>query len=453
MNDQTQNTSRDEGDDSRQHRNYEQASRALRDVLEELGRCTDAERKALQDEADQLQRMTEKLTTGRIDIVVFGEIDTGKSAMINALIGEARAAVSVRGGWTKEVWSNNWEASGYAMPGVEGSGVRLVDTPGINEVDGDERARMARQAAEHADLILFVTDSDLNDIEYDAIVTLAQSSKPVLVVLNKIDLYSDEQLAELRDTLRERLTSIVGEQDIIETAADPRPMVYVIESADGSVRQEKRKPSPQVENLRERILEVLQQEGKALLALNAALFAADTSDRIASTKIKLREETAHRIIWTFAATKAVAMAVNPIPVVDVVGGSAVDVSMVVTLARVYHIPLSRHNAVKLIQSIVQAAGWVTLSEIGTHVLAGVFKGLTAGMSTAITAPFQAAAAGYGSYIVGHAAKYYLEHGASWGGRSPKSVVREIVTETDRASVIDHIRQQIHEKLTRNPHAK
>ena len=98
------------------------------------------------------------------------------------------------------------------------------------------------------------------------------------------------------------------------------------------------------------------------------------------------------------------MAVNPIPVVDVVGGSAVDVSMVVTLARVYRIPLSRHNAAKLIQSIVQAAGWVTLSEIGTHVLAGVFKGLTAGMSTAITAPFQAAAAGYGSYIVGHAAK-------------------------------------------------
>ncbi len=452
MDDNRSTSSESNSDDPRQQRNYEQAAQALSDVMQELSQCTEAEQKALQQEADHLQRMMEKLDHGQIDIVVFGEIDTGKSAMINALIGEARTEVSVRGGWTKEVWSNDWEASGYTLPGMNGTSVRLVDTPGINEVQGETRARMARQAAEHADLILFVTDSDLNDVEHGAIVELAKSNKPVLVILNKIDLYSEEQLAELRDTLRERLKEHVGDQDLIETAADPRPMMYVIESADGSTREELRKPKPMIEDLRTRILEVLQQEGKALLALNAALFAADTSDRIASTKVRLRDETAQRVIWTFAASKAVAMAVNPIPVVDVVGGSAVDVSMVVTLARVYQIPLSRHNATQLIQSIVQAAGWVTLSEIGTHVLAGVFKGLTAGMSTAITAPFQAAAAGYGSYIVGHAAKYYLEHGASWGGRSPKSVVREIVSETDRASVINHIKQQIHEKLTRNAHA-
>ena len=38
-----------------------------------------------------------------------------------------------------------------------------------------------------------------------------------------------------------------------------------------------------------------------------------------------------------------------------------------------------------------------------------------GSGTVLTALPQGAAAGYGSYIVGQAAKYYFEHGASWGG--------------------------------------
>ena len=99
---------------------------------------------------------------------MFGEISTGKSALVNALIGRQVTEVDVRGGWTQEVWSADWEASGYSVPGLENSRVRLLDTPGINEVGGDERGDLAQQAAEQADLILFVTDSDLNETEFAA---------------------------------------------------------------------------------------------------------------------------------------------------------------------------------------------------------------------------------------------------------------------------------------------
>ena len=57
----------------------------------------------------------------------------------------------------------------------------------------------------------------------------------------------------------------------------------------------------------------------------------------------------------------------------------------------------------------------------------------------LTAVPQGAAAGYGSYIVGQAAKYYFEHGASWGGEAPKTVVQRILEETDKQSVLEQLK--------------
>ena len=65
---------------------------------------------------------------------------------------------------------------------------------------------------------------------------------------------------------------------------------------------------------------------------------------------------------------------------------------------------------------------------------------------------QGAAAGFGSYIVGQAAKYYFEHGASWGNAAPKTVVRRILAETDKDSVLQHLKDEITKKISRNVHS-
>ncbi len=434
-------------------RRYRDAQDAVQKVLSELGRCTDAERKELSRDAIQLRQMLKKLREGRVDIVVFGEISTGKSAMINALIGEESASVSAEGGWTRESWLVTWDKCGYHIPGLADSKVALIDTPGINEVEGEARAQLARDAASHGDLIIFVTDSDLNQTEYGSLIQLIQTHRPVIVALNKADLYTPQELDELISGIRDdRLEGVLAPEDLVVTAADPRAVEYLIEEPDGTSRTEMRSPGADTEALRQRILDVLGRDGKALLALNAAMFASDKSDKIASVKVKMRERAANKLIWAYAGSKAVATAANPLPLLDIFGGTLVDASQIVALGKVYQIKLTRRNATGLIKAIVMAAGWVTLSQVATHLGAGIIKGLTAGAGTLITAPVQGAAAGYGSYIVGQAAKYYLEHGASWGGKSPKAVVADIIANTDKDSVIQRLKQEIRNKMRRNPHA-
>jgi small GTP-binding protein len=432
---------------------FHAAVNSVRRAIAKFDGCSPAEKQELARDLNELEQMAEKLESGRVEIVVFGEISTGKSALINALVGDEIAQVNVQGGWTKDVWNVPWDGIGYRVPGLARSEVVLVDTPGLNEVDGAARASMARSAAARADLVLFVTDSDLNETEYSALIELAASHKPILLVLNKSDLYSRHELEQLLELFRgRRLAGIVEPANIIVTQANPREMEFVIESADGSVRHEWRKPAPKVGELRSRILEVLNVEGKSLIAINAAMFAADKSDRMGALRIRLREAEAANIIWNFAVTKALAVALNPLPAIDVLGGSAIDATMVATLGRVYGMEITTSNARDLATSILKAAGWVLASEALVSAASSVFKALTVGIGTVATALPQGAAAGYGSFIVGQAARHYFQHGASWGDESPKQVVKQILENTDKQSVLEKLKSEIAKKISLNRYA-
>jgi small GTP-binding protein len=428
--------------------NYLEAVKSVESTLAKLRGCSDNEREQLQNELSGLTDMYDKVTSGRVEIVIFGEISTGKSAMINALIGRAVAEVDVQGGWTKEVWGTEWDGEGYRIPGFESSEIVVVDTPGINEVGGQDRADLAETTARQADLILFVTDSDLNETEYAALVELAAVQKPMILVFNKVDLYGKEDLEKVTDLLKGRLKDLIPADHFVRTCADPRAIEYVIEDENGKTESEWRKPEPDVGELKSLILQTLEKEGLGLIALNAAMYAADKSDRIASMRVEMRNRQADQVIWSMAATKAVAVAANPLPGLDMLGGITIDALMMVTLSKVYGLEFSMSQARGLARSLVTAGGVYALMEIGSS----VFKALTFGIGTLLTMVPQGAAAGFTSYIIGQAAKRYFEQGGSWGSDSPKEVVKEILANTDRDSVVNHLKDSIREKLNLNRHS-
>ncbi len=430
---------------------FHEAIKSVESALGKLSGCSEKEREQLRHDIQQLEEMHDKLASGRVEIVLFGEISTGKSALINALIGKQVADVDVQGGWTKEVRHSNWEGAVYRLPGFARSELVLVDTPGINEVEGKDREELAEVTARRADLILFVVDSDLNETEYASLIELAAIQKPIILVLNKKDLYTPEELQSLLEQIRRRVRGLVDPNLIVTTAADPRPVEMVYVNDDGSERSEWKKKEPDVAELKTLILQTLDREGLGLIALNAALFAADKSDRMATVRVALRDQHANNVIHTAAITKAVVVAFAP-GVVDIFSGIAIDATMIATLSRVYGLNMSVLEARRLAKAIAKAAGVFALGELTSWGLSFV-KAITIHTAVPLTALPQAAAAGFSSYIIGQAAKHYFEHGGSWGSDSAKRVVRRILDATDRESVLNHLKEEIKRKISDNRHAQ
>lgn len=410
----------------------------LRELLQDE-RLPGSVREGLQDDFQQVQAMLEKLEQGHLHIAVFGRVSVGKSALLNALLGEERFSVSPLHGETRHSDMAAWQE-------IEVGGVYLIDTPGINEVSGEERERMAREVAGRADLVLFVLDGDLTASEFDAIDALQQSNRPLLVALNKADRYTPRELELLLESLRDKLRDKVSERYIVPVAARPGERLYLQLDEQGREQEVRRTPSPQLEALTERLWQLLEKEGMALSALNASLFAGQLNDQVAGRIVEVRRQVAERVINGYCLGKGIAVAVNPIPVADLVAALAMDASMVVHLARVYGMSLSRGEAGELIRTIGAQMALLMAAVWTVNLAASALKLGSAGLSTLVTAAAQGAVGYYTTYIVGQAAQRYFAQGRSWGSDGPKRVVEQILDSVDRDSILQQARQEIRQRL-------
>lgn len=402
----------------------------------------DDERKGLAAELDALQDMLRKLESGSVEITAFGEVSTGKSSLLNALVGQPLFEEGARSGVTTSRQTAEWQPTRETVAGLGHSQMVLVDTPGLNEVDGAVHAQIAETTVRYSDLVLFVVKADLNELEYQALTRLHELNKPILVVINKIDTYSKQQLAEIHTSISNRLQGLVARDNIVLCAGNPVEREYIIEKADGSEETQIRKPRPIIEDLQARILEILAEEGKAILALNASLFASEVSDRINEQKIAIRREVAEETVKKFMLIKALAVALNPIPIADILGGVSADFIMIREIGKIYGIPMSVRGSESLFREILKGMGLLGLAEIVTHLIANAMDITTFGLTTVVTAIPQGVAAGWATYIIGEAAHEYFRRGGSWGKDGPKSVVMNILKTVNKDSVIREIKSGI-----------
>ncbi|MCG8098959.1 MAG: GTP-binding protein, partial [Candidatus Thiodiazotropha taylori] len=382
----------------------------LRELLSD-DRLPESVRDSLKDDFHQVQAMLDKLEHGHLHIAVFGRVSVGKSALLNALLGEQRFAVSALHGETRHSDMAAWRE-------VEASGVFLIDTPGINEISGEERERMAEDVASRADLVLFVVDSDLTQTELQAMQKLSQLNRPMVVVLNKADRYTTDELELLLGSLQEKLAGIVSNEYIVATAARPAERIYLQEDEQGQEREIRRTPQADVMQLTDTLWMLIEKEGMALSALNASLFAGQLSDEVAERVVAIRQKVAERVIRGYCLGKGIAVAVNPIPVADLVAALALDASMVVHLARVYGMSVTRGEAGQLIKTIGSQMALLMATVWSVNLAASALKASSAGLSTVVTAAAQGGMGYYTTYVVGLAAQRYFSQGRSWGSDGP-----------------------------------
>jgi len=417
------------------------ARESLRELIED-SRLPPGVREALAHDYDSVQAMLDKLQYGHLHIAVFGRVSTGKSSLLNALIGEQKFAVSPLHGETKRSSMQEWSE-------VEAAGVYLIDTPGLDEAGGEDREAMAKEVAHRSDLVIYVIDGDVTDSELSALRTLLTQGRPVVVALNKCDLYTMTDLDALLQTVRVKTEGLVQPDNVLAVAAQPRPQ-QVVEVDDGGVETPStRARAPEIEQLRLRLWEILENEGKTLAALNASLFAADLSDQVGVRILGARREIGDKLVRTYSVGKGVAVAFNPVPVADLFAAAFIDIGMVMHLSKVYDLPISRREAGSLVSVIVAEAAALMGSVWALHFVSSALKVGTAGLSTIVTAGAQGAIAYYSTYVVGQIAAEYLSKGKSWGEGGPKQVVNEILNSLDRDTVLQEARKEIQARLGMN----
>jgi GTP-binding protein Era len=398
-------------------------------------------RDALAADYAEVEAMLDRLEHGQVHLAVFGRVSVGKSALLNALLGETRFEVGVLHGTTTRPGRGEWREA-------RTQGVHLIDTPGINELSGEEREKLAFEVAGRSDVVLFVVDGDMTSIETEALRVLASTQRPILLALNKADRYTPAQREELRARLIEHARGSVRAENLVEVMALPAPERVLQVQADGSEREIVRERGPDVTALRARLLALLEAEGKTLAALNAVLFAGRLSDEVGHRLTALRRDLAERVTRTYCLAKGVAVALNPVPVADLLAAAALDVALVTHLSRIYGLPMTRSEAGKLLATIAAQLAALMGAIWGVHLVASALKGASAGLSTLVTAGAQGALAWYATTLVARAAERYLAAGKSWGEQGPKRVVQEIVDSLDRDSILREARAEILARLKR-----
>jgi len=343
-----------------------------------------------------------------------------------------------------------------ALPGLGNSQVELIDTPGIDEVDGAQREALARQVATKVDLILFIVAGDITKVEYEALSQLREAGKPMILAFNKIDQYPEaSRMAIYQKICSERVKELLTPAEIVMVAASPL-VAQAVRRPDGSMGVQRFQGTPQVQELKLKILEILHREGKSLIALNSMLYADDINEQLVQRKMAIRDESADRVIWQAVMTKALAIALNPVTVVDLLTAAVIDVATILTLSRLYGIPMTGPGAVGLLQKIALSMGGISASELlatlGLSSLKGLL-GLSAGATGgASLAPYlsvaiaQAGVVGFSSYAIGQVTKTYLANGASWGPHGPKAVVSRILSSLDESSILNRIKHELSAKL-------
>ena len=165
-------------------------------------------------------------------LVVAGEFNAGKSAFINALMGEPLLEEGVtpttqRVTLVKHGEKKSRETQSDAFEIVEApieilETLNIVDTPGTNAVKREHEA-ITREFLPRADMVLFVTSADrpFTESERAFLEGIRNWGKKVAVVINKIDLLmSSEDIQKVIAFVRDNASKLLGtEVDVFPVSA------------------------------------------------------------------------------------------------------------------------------------------------------------------------------------------------------------------------------------------
>lgn len=396
-------------------------------------------------EIDRLKTLELKLAEHQVEIAAFGLVSRGKTATINALLGRQVGMTGATHGTTQTSMGVQFDL-GQAGNNTEQLPInlsaptrkiqlKLIDTPGLDEINGEDKGEMAKAIAKQADLILFVIAGDMTRLEHEVLSELRSASKPILLVFNKADLYPECDRAAIHAALQnEQLQHLISPNEIVLTAAEPLPTKVRVQYAGKheshtptSIAEMWEPQPPQIQALKQKILDLLNQEGKALLAINAMRTLAQIQDAVSDRHIQKLPRLRSVASLVFA-IKAIALIFAPSLWLDATISASIDLPVALAWTR-------------SARTLPGASLPLWLGAILLNAAVTAAWGLEAQMT-------QIAWLGITTPLLLKSLQGAMHRHSGWGKTGARAIVREILQQVPANSILSRISPEL--KAEANP---
>ncbi|QSJ21120.1 DUF697 domain-containing protein [Nostoc sp. UHCC 0702] len=319
---------------------------------------------ALEALREKVAQLILELDRQEIKVAVTGGKSVGKSTLIQLL-------------------SSGWQEKQQKVSFYE-------TAPLFREV-GDNSHATALAELNQADFILFLTNGDLTDSEFQTLQQLKAANQPTILVFNKQDQYLADERASVLLSLKQRM-----QNNVVATAASPVPIKVRKHEADGSVQKWTEQPAPDIQQLTQQLTEVLAQQAEQLVWTTTLRKARLLKAEAKTWLNEIRCDRATPVIEQYQWIAAAAAFANPVPALDILATAAINAQMVMDLGNIYQQKFSLEQAqtvagtmgslmlkLGLVELSTKAVSTVLKSNAVTFVAGGLVQGVSAAYLTRV----------------------------------------------------------------------
>ena len=229
----------------------------------------------------EIREQQRRKQSGEVYIAVLGEISTGKSSLVKALLPQADMHSDPKGGTTQHVTHYRWQSQ-------TGDAVFIADLPGFNLDHHPEILEEARRAH----LVVFLCDTDITRSQMEQLDGLLDTKKPIIVALNKADQFSASEAQAIAENISERTG--IKRKDIVFIQSGGREEVIRL-LHDGSEETVERDRASNIEPLRTALQRHLDNNAELMEQLRDTAILLLAAEKLEQARDVHREQQADEL--------------------------------------------------------------------------------------------------------------------------------------------------------------
>ncbi|UPG93579.1 GTPase [Luteibacter aegosomatissinici] len=292
----------------------------------------------LRSELDELDRRRD---LGELHVAVFGEISTGKSTLIAALVPGAQLQSDPRGGTTRVV-------AHYDGVAPDGTTWTVADVPGSAEAGGEARERMAREEVLRAHAVIYVCSGDLTRAQASELQWLGDFGKPLVLAANKADQWNAQERIQIEHRLRATAEHIPDAVVLVSAGGEER---FTRRLANGTTEDVRRQRKPEIDALTAALRRLVAAGATALEPARENAVLAGLHERTSVLETAQRATEAQRIVSRYARRAIVGAMAAVAPGTDLVIQGALAAGLARALADLYGVKVTEVEIEALLRQV------------------------------------------------------------------------------------------------------